>query len=419
MIRKLALPFTAVVALIAVLFAAGAAQSARPHKQPSNASAAAAVDATNALGLRLLPRLGGNGNVVFSPYSIQAALAMLAQGAAGSTATEIDQVLGGQSTIALAGANGELADRLYDAVAAPTDGPAAQRPTLLTANGLWVQSGLPLEQPFQSTLQQDVGAAPRAAEFATDPDSARQAINSWVAGHTAQLIKNLMPPGSITSQTALVLANAIYLKAQWENPFVKASTANGPFFIGAGRHVTAPFMTEPSFQALYGSGAGYRAIQLPYASSTLSLLAVMPAQGTLGSFERHLTPGALGRLVNALGMRNVNVEMPRLKLLLHTSLNQTLESLGMPDAFGPMADFSGITRKVSLQIQQVEHGAYMRVDEAGTVAAAATGISTMPTAVYAGPAVHLSLNRPFLLFLRDDSSGAILFAGRVINPAAS
>jgi serpin B len=416
MIRKLAFPFIAVVALVVVLFAAGAAQSARPHKQPSNASAAAAVDATNALGLRLLPRLGGNGNVVFSPYSIQAALAMLDQGASGSTATEIDHVLGGQSAAALAGANGALATRLQEAVDPPPH--TGTLPTLLTADALWVQSGLPLESPFQSTLQQDFGAPPQTAQFATAPDAAREAINAWAAAHTAQLIKNLFPPGSITTQTELVLANAIYLKAHWANPFVKASTANGPFFIDAGRHVTAPFMTEPAFSAEYGSGAGYRAIDLPYANSSLSLLAVMPSEGTLTRLERKLTAHTFSQIIGSLSTKQVDLRMPRLTLRLQTSLNQTLESLGMADAFGPTADFSGITRKVSLQIQQVEHAAYMRVDEAGTVAAAATGISTMPTAVYAGPAVQLSLNRPFLLFLRDDSSGAILFAGRVTNPAA-
>jgi serpin B len=268
-------------------------------------------------------------------------------------------------------------------------------------------------------LRQDFGAAPQSADFATNPDGARQAINDWVAGHTAQLIKNLMPPGSITTQTALVLANAIYLKARWTHAFVKSSTAPGPFFTAPHTRVTVPFMTEPSFETNYGHGHGYQAIQLSYADSDLSLLAVMPSGNTLGSFERTLTPTRLAHIAGSLSTGNVDLEMPRLKLLLHTSLNSTLEALGMPAAFSALADFSRITHKQSLQIQQVEHAAYMRVDEAGTVAAAATGISTDPTAVLGGPIVRLSLDHPFLLFLRDDSTGAILFAGRVANPAQS
>jgi serpin B len=414
MIRKPAL--TVIVA--AALIGAAAAHSERPHKLPRTASARAAIIATNALGLKLLPRLGGSGNVVFSPYSIQTALAMLDQGAAGSTAAQIDRVLGGQDASALAPANGALGTRLNDAVSVPPHDPA-KGPKLLTADALWVQSGLPLEQPFQSALQQDFGAAPQAASFSTAPDTARQAINRWAATHTEQLIKNLMPPGSITAFTKLVLANAIYLKARWENPFVRSSTTTAPFFTAGSEHVSVPFMTEPGFEAPYGQGPGYRAIDLPYAESSLSLLAVMPAPGALPSFQRTLTPSSLAQIAGSLRTRNVDLEMPRLNLRLHTSLNGTLEALGMPDAFSASANFSGITHKASLQIQDVEHDAFMRVDEAGTVAAAATGISTEPTAVLGGPAVHLSLDHPFLLFLRDDATGAVLFAGRVMNPAQS
>jgi serpin B len=416
-IRKLAIPLI----VIAVLIGAGVAQSAgqRSKHAVHPPIPAPAVTATNALGLKLLPRLGGGGNVVFSPYSIQTALAMLDQGAAGTTAAQIDKLLGGQSAPALAAANEALTAGLTDAVLPPHGAPAADTARLLTADALWVESGLPLQQPFQSALQQDFGAAPQAASFSTDPDAARQAINQWAADHTAQLIKNLMPPGSITSQTALVLANAIYLKARWENPFVKASTANAPFFTSKAQHVSVPFMTERAFEAPYGQGPGYRAIELPYADSTLSMLAVMPPQGTLPGFQRKLTPASLSQISGALRTRNVDLQMPRLTLRLHASLNGALEALGMPVAFSALADFSGITHRESLKIQDVEHGAYMRVDEAGTVAAAATGISTEPTAVLGGPMVHLSLNHPFLLFLRDDTTGAILFAGRVVNPGGS
>jgi serpin B len=177
-------------------------------------------------------------------------------------------------------------------------------------------------------------------------------------------------------------------------------------------------MTEPTFEAPYGQSASWKAIELPYADSSLSMLVVMPSAGTLTSFERHLNPAALGRIAGTLRQSGVELRMPRLTLRLHTSLNSALEALGMPDAFGASADFSGITHATSLQIQDVEHAAYMRVDEAGTVAAAATGISVLPTAILA-PTVRLTVNRPFLLFLRDDTTGAILFAGRVMNPAGS
>jgi serpin B len=404
------------LALLVVTVSGGTAQASRPISQ-TGAVALPAVQATNKLALELLTRLGAGGNLVFSPYSIQTALAMVDQGAAGSTATQLGNVLGTQNSAALAAAEAKLAADLQGSTIVPTNTPAADVPHVLVANGLWVQSGLPLQQPFQTALDRDFGASPQTLDFGSAPEASRQTINSWVAAHTAQLIKNLMPPGSINSQTALVLANAIYLKAHWANPFVTASTTNRSFFTAPGQHLSVPFMTEPSFETGYARADGYQAIELPYVDSSLSMLAVMPAQGTLAQFERTLTPASLGAVVRSLAFRNVELQMPRLRLDLHTSLNEALSALGMPIAFTDGADFSRITHATGLKIHDVEHGAVMKVDEAGTVAAAATGISTTPTAVLGGPTVALSLNHPFLLFLREDDTGAILFAGRVTNPA--
>ncbi|HEV3056527.1 MAG TPA: serpin family protein, partial [Solirubrobacteraceae bacterium] len=290
---------------------------------------------------------------------------------------------------------------------------------LQIANGLWVGSQLSVEQPFGAALGQDFGATPQTLDFGGSPDAARQAINAWVAQHTAQRIKGLMPPGTITAQTRLVLANAIYLKAHWSNPFVKASTATGPFEIAGGAMVTVPFMTEPVTQFAYGRGAGYRAIDLPYLASTLSMLVVMPSTGTLTGFEHGLTPEALSRISRGLAIARVALRMPRFKLSLHAELNDVLSALGMPLAFSDAADFSRITHSVALKIQAVEHGATLTADEQGTVAAAATGISTEPTALPSGPIVRLTLDHPFLFFIRDDATGAVLFAGRVVDPSGS
>jgi serpin B len=406
----------AAFALLLALLSGGAAHASRPRTQPG-ATVLPAVGATNRLALELLTKLGPTGNLVFSPYSIQAALAMVDQGAAGSTATEIGHVLGSEDSTALGAAEAALANDLKRTTIVPTGTPKQDAAQLLVANGLWVQSGMALESPFRTALQQDFGAAPESLEFGSAPDAARQTINNWVAGHTAQLIKNLMPPGSINGQTSLVLANAIYLKAHWANPFVKASTTDRPFSTAPGERVSVPFMTEPLFEAQYGHGSAYQAIELDYADSGLSMLAVMPAQGTLAGFQRSLTAAALAAVLRSLALRNVDLQMPRVSLNLHTSLNDALSALGMPVAFTDGADFSRITRATGLTIHDVEHGAVMKVDEAGTVAAAATGVALTPTAVLGGPAIELSLNHPYLLFLRDRNTGAILFAARVANPA--
>ena len=282
-----------------------------------------------------------------------------------------------------------------------------------------MQSGLTLNEPFTQGLTSAFGASPRRADFRHHPEAARQQINAWVAARTARLIQNLMAPGSITPQTALVLANAIYLQAHWASPFTSRATLPSTFFTASGASVTAPFMSQPMTPFPYQASAQFQAIDLPYRASTLSMLLVMPRAGTIDRFERSLTASSLSALAQSLRPTLVALRMPRFHLAAHIDLRGTLSALGMPIAFTRLADFSRITAQTPLAISAVEHGADLKVDEAGTVAAAATGISVAPTAVAPGHVTHLSLNHPFLLFLRDNASGAILFAGRVSDPTQS
>ncbi len=288
-----------VAAVLAVVVEASTAAGGTAPRSHAKAAGplAPAVAATDRLAVTLLPRLGGGADVVFSPYSIATALAMIDQGAAGATASEIGRLLGTLNSTALGTGEAALAARLRNVAVVPPAGsaPGSIVPVLHVANGLWVDSGLALESPFENALSSDFGAIPQTAAFATAPDRARQAINAWVAGHTAQLIRGLMPPGTITARTRLVLANAIYLRARWSNPFVKAATAAGSFDTGAGARVTVPFMTEPPTEFAYGHGAGYRAIDLPYIDSSLSMLIVMPAAGSSrGSSARSPQPRCRG-----------------------------------------------------------------------------------------------------------------------------
>lgn len=380
--------------------------------------ATVAVRSTNALGLDLLRALGDpGGNLVFSPYSIQAALAMADAGAAGDTAKQINAVLHARDAAALDAGNGELGLRLAESVRAPRGTPRGDAARLEIANGLWTQSGLALASPFSQTLADDFASSPQLLDFRDRPEPSRLAINQWVGEHTGRLINHLMPAGSITFDTVLVLANAIYLKAHWSSPFDRKRTSRRSFFTDSGSAPRVPFMTEAPTELDYASGARYRAVALPYLDSSLSMLVVMPTAGTLVQFERTLTTTSLDRLIGSLTSSMVELRMPRFHLHGHAELNDVLGMLGMPLAFTDGANFSRITRQMSLKIQAVEHGADLTVDEQGTVAAAATGISLEPTSAPGGPLRRLALDHPFLLFLRDDNSGAILFAGRVADPS--
>jgi serpin B len=408
---------TSTAVALATVFAAlaGCGSAATKPVTRSSGQAAdipAAVQASEGLAISLLQRLGqAGGNVVFSPYSIETALSMVDAGAAGSTATEIDHVLhttrGAAVAAGLAAINGRLT-----AVSTASDAPR-----LDLANGLWVQQGLPLEKPFTGTLASLFGAAPQTVDFASAPETARQTINSWVSAHTAHLIANLFPEGTITAQTSAVLANAIYLAAHWADPFTRAQTAPGPFYTTAGPTVQVPFMTQTPVPVSYAHRGTYQAVDLPYLHSTLSMLLVMPTPGTLARFEQGLSSQSLAKLERGLSPVRLDLHLPRFHLSFDTALNQVLSELGMPVAFTNAADFSGITTHTRLKISAVEHAADLRVDEAGTVAAAATGIAIEPTAIAPQPATRLTLDHPFLVFLRDDATGAVLFTAQVTNPA--
>jgi serpin B len=216
-----------------------------------------------------------------------------------------------------------------------------------------------------------------------------------------------------------VLANAVYLKANWTTPFNTGLTHDAPFAPATGASVSVPFMLANDANYPYASAPDYQAVDLPYRSSTFSLLAILPTGEPLGRFEHTLTATSLASLVGSLHTRAVDLHMPKIDLRTQTALNTPLQTLGMTAAFGPSADFRGITTATPLQISLVEHAADLKVDEQGTVAAAATGIIG-PTAIAQprGSPVTVNLDRPYLLLLRDDASGAILFVARVADPAA-
>jgi serpin B len=217
-----------------------------------------------------------------------------------------------------------------------------------------------------------------------------------------------------------VLANAVYLKAHWLSPFDAALTHMAPFTTAGGGTVQVPFMEQRDTDYSYGAGEDYQAIDLPYVSNSLSMLAILPRGVSLSAFDRRLTASSLAKLASSLGPRNVDLQMPKLKLSTQTSLNAPLRALGMTAAFGAQADFSALSTQRALNISLVEHAADLKIDEQGTVAAAATAIIG-PTAVARpiGPTIELTLNHPYLLLLRDNASGAILFVARIANPSQS
>lgn len=405
----------AVLATVALVLATTTSARSRPHKPPAPATSASPATATATLGLKLLGRLGGSGNVVFSPDSIATAVAMAGTGARGATATGIARTLALSSPSAFTAVG-----RLQHAISAEQQGAAnsdPQAPTLDLANALFLQQGFALSSSFTGTLQRAFGAAPQTVDFSGNAPAAVAAINGYVDQHTQGVIPKVI--GSVPAGTVLALVNAIYLKAAWANPFSDSATASASFHAPTGT-VSVPFMKETD-ELPYSSGSGYAAVELPYRSSTLSLMVVLPVGQSIGRLQSSLTAGKLAAIAHGARGASVQLSLPRFHLSYQAMLNSTLQALGMTLAFSDAANFSGIhAPPPKLKIGEVVHAADFTIDEHGTIAAASTVVTIEPTAI-AVPQhpVAFDANRPFLFFLRDDTTGAVLFAGRVSDPATA
>jgi serpin B len=344
-------------------------------------------------------------NLVFSPLSIGMAFGMADAGARGETAAQIEEVFH------LPGSGDELHAAFNALDQALGD---AGESTLRLANRMYPASGYELVPDFVQTLGASYGAPLERLDFAADPDAARERINDWVAERTEERIGELMPSGSIRPNTVLVLVNALYLEAKWSQPFGKYPTEQAPFTRLDGSAVDVPLMHNAELAARYVDAAGYQAVELPYGEGELSMLVIVPEEGRFAEFESRLDAERLAALDAATRNGIVEFFLPRWSATFDVDLVETLPELGLTLPFRG-GDFTGISPRNPF-IGAGVHAADIEVDEEGTVAAAATGLAFAESGPPAPDAV-IRADRPFLYFIRHAETGAVLFLGRVVDPA--
>jgi serpin B len=388
-----------------------------PRAQTAPDDAAQAAMAVNAFGLDLY-RIAATdaGNLVLSPASIAIALGMARAGARGPTATEMDAVLHDAASDEHAAWPNAL-----DAALASRTGTfedlegREQEVTLRIANAPFAQREMALEDAYLEALATRFGTGLRLVDYIGATEEARETINDWVADQTEDRIPELLAPGVLNDLTRLTLVNAIYLKAAWATPFNPDATEPGPFTRADGSTVETPMMRLGE-SLPYAEGEGWRAVELPYIGGELAMTLIVPDD--IGAFEADLDADAFAAIATALSARPVALTMPRFSAESKLGLADALAALGMPLAFDPeRADFSGITTEEILFISDVIHQANIDVDEEGTEAAAATAVVMEAGSAPMEP-VTLVIDRPFLFALRDTTTGAIVFLGRITDPAA-
>jgi serpin B len=349
-----------------------------------------------------------NGNLFYSPYSISIALAMTYAGARNNTERQMADTL----HFTLPQAQLHPAFNALDLKLTST-AQANSNFRLNLANSLWGQTGFSFRPEFLDTLAENYGAGLRLVDYVADGnrEQARQTINQWVELRTEGKIKELLEKGILSDATRLVLVNAIYFKADWELPFLRG-TRNEIFTLPDGSLVNVPMMSRRELTN-HAEGADYQAAEIAYQGNRMRMLVLLPAPGQFDAFERSLTFERVDSIRRAMRSSELLLTMPKFQYDASLMLAQTLGPMGMPDAFSAgRADFSGMTGGKDLFIKEVVHKAFVAVDEAGTEAAAATGVVTELLSMPVG----MTLDRPFVFIIHDSDTGAILFVGRVLDP---
>ena len=387
-----------------------------PVSQTSAGAAAAGVDAlvqsNTAFALDLYLRTSSEGqNLFFSPFSISTALGMTYAGARGRTAEEMANALRFPKVDDLHSLLGSLTTRITKI---GTEG----KVMLSTANSLWCQQDYPFVDDFLKTARRDYRAEAQPVNFAAQAEPARRKINKWVAEQTHDKIEELLQPGQISSSTRLVLCNAVYFKGKWLKQFNPKATATRPFQVSPSRQVDTPMMSQ-TVRLRSHQVNEVLLFSLPYAGNSVSMIVLLPnSVDGLATLEKSLSAEALqGWLSGLAGSPEMETDLtlPRFKLKSRLELNEPLAALGMKQAFTAQADFTGISTRAGLAIDDVVHEAVVDVNEEGTEAAAATGVTMRATSVARKKVIRV--DHPFIFLIREDTSGSLLFLGKVVDPS--
>ncbi len=346
-----------------------------------------------------------DGNIFYSPYSVSVAMGMVWAGAEGNTESQMAKIMRFMLPEQKIHEGFDFLDLRYEE---QTDDFQ-----LHVANAVWGQTGWNFLQEFLDTLAKYYGAGMKMSDFMADPEGARHTINQWVEDRTENRIKNLLPEGSVNTSTRLVLVNAIYFHGKWLDDFDADYTTQDTFHAPGG-DVTVEMMNS-ELHTKYAAGSGWQALELPYKNDDYAMLLIVPDATAFDNVEASLDATFVESVAQNLEDVDLQVSMPKFEMNYSANLVPHFMNMGMTAPFND-ADFSGIDGTHDLAITGIYHKAFLKIDEHGTEAAAATGVVVGETSM---PQDRLVIDRPFFLFIRDRVTGQILFMGRIVDPSGN
>ncbi|XP_072513010.1 alpha-1-antitrypsin homolog [Salminus brasiliensis] len=345
-------------------------------------------------------------NIFFSPLSISMALSMLALGAKGDTHSQIFSTLG-YSALTPDQVNESFEHLLHML------GHNQDAMLLEVGSAVAIREGFKPVDKFLKDAQHFYQGEAFNVDF-SNSEVAVQEVNKYIAKKTKDLITDMIK--SLDQQTVMMLINYIYFRGKWETPFEERHTHKADFHVDENTKVTVDMMKRTGRYDFYHDRENSTSIiMVPYKGNT-SMMIVLPDEGKMQELEKHISKDHLKKWHSKLSERYMGLFMPKFSISACISLGETLKEMGIVHAFSGTADFSGIGEENNLMVSKILHQGVLKVDEKGTEAAAATTIEIMLTSIRIPEFVIL--NRPFLVFIVEDSTKSILFMGKVSNPTA-
>lgn len=341
-------------------------------------------------------------NVFVSPLSASLALSMTANGGDGSTLEEMKTTLGFKD-YSLEEMNGYYKKLLNGLLTVDNT------TTLGIANSIWIKEGFAVKQPFVDVNKDMYDAEVRSLDF--NSPQAVNTINGWCSDKTNKHITNILQ--FIDSDARMFLINALYFKGVWANKFDKSSTVSEDFTSISGQKSKVDMMHQEC-SIPYTSEVGLQVAELPYGNEAFSMVVLLPDDGQdMNNLMSQLTPDNWEKWISRLSSCTVDIKLPKFRLGYSRELIEDLKMMGMKVPFEEgSANFSKMS-DAELYIGLVKQDTFVEVNEEGTEAAAVTVVGGFETSVGPTQPIYFHVNRPFIYVIKEKSTGAILFMGKM------
>ncbi len=350
--------------------------------------------------------LDTNDNVFISPLSIGMAIAMTYNGSAGETKSEMEKVLGFEN--ADSNSINTAYKNIYNNLLS-----CDEKVELLIANAIWYKQEYSVKETFKSIIEDSYYA--EISPINTIDPSSKEIINSWVEEKTNNKIKDLI--NEVKPSDVMFLVNTIYFNAIWKYEFDSTLTFDGKFYLENGSDIDCKMMRKSKVDLNIFKNTTFTLAELPYGDGLFNMVILLPSEDkTVNDIIESIKTSELDSFINNSSAKSVDLEIPKFKMAYKQDLNSVLITMGMPTAFSDEAEFPNLFNEINskLIISRVKHKTYIEVDEKGTEAAAATAVVIELTALPENEV--LFLNKPFIFLIRENTTGVILFAGKLMQP---